>query len=140
MPLLFHLSVWTKGNLKNEWKNCASSMLTRPKMHNQTSRDSSTKPVKQQGTIKVKAKHWDYTTVMVFIGDFPYFYVLWHHTLPHCVIAMPKQGLPWKTSWFTQLHNSSCTNVLAVCKNIILWHHRVFLYVSGKDSVYFKEI
>ena len=43
-------------------KNCASSVLARPKMCNQTPRHSSTKHIKRQGTIKVKAKHLDYTT------------------------------------------------------------------------------
>ena len=65
MPLLFHLSVWTKGNLKNEWKNCVSSVLTRPKMCNQTPRHSSTNHTKKQGTINSKVEHWDYTTIVL---------------------------------------------------------------------------
>ena len=72
MPLLFHLNVWNKGNPKNEWNHCVSSVLTGPKMHNQTPRDSSTKYVTRQGTINSKVEHWDYTTVLLDGGiDLP---------------------------------------------------------------------
>ena len=39
-------------------------MLATPKMCNQTPRHSSTKYIKGQGTIKVTAEHWDYTTII----------------------------------------------------------------------------
>ena len=43
-------------------KSIAVSVLARPKTCNQTPRHSSTKLIKRQGTVKVKAEHWDYTT------------------------------------------------------------------------------
>ena len=64
MSLLFHPSVWTKGNLKNEWKNCVNSVLAWPKTCTQTPRHSSTNHIKKQGTINSKVKHWDYTTLI----------------------------------------------------------------------------
>ena len=68
IPLLFHLSVWTKVNLKNEWKNCVSSVLARPKACNQIPRHSSTKNTTKQGTINSKVEHWDYTTLLMMLN------------------------------------------------------------------------